>query len=72
MDVFKILKESKFLNEFYNQIQNFGDGMYSAFTRGINHDKGCFLINYNEKEIVGLIIINNILFFLNIIPSFLF
>ena len=62
MDVFKILKESKFLNEFYNQIQNFGDGMYSAFTRGINHDKGCFLINYNEKEIVGLIIINNILF----------
>lgn len=35
MDIFKILKESNFLNKFYEQIQIYAAEMYNIFSKNI-------------------------------------
>ena len=62
MDIFKILKESNFLNKFYEEIQTYAAEMYNMFSKNITKNNENLNKNFKEDEIIGIIILNKIYF----------
>ncbi|MCI5773623.1 MAG: hypothetical protein MR210_03570 [Erysipelotrichaceae bacterium] len=62
MKVFKVLEESDFLNDFYDNVKKYIDDTFEEFNSNLKKNREVLLSYFNENEIVGLIILNKITF----------